>query len=739
MASTPDTAQLLEGLNAAQAAAVSAPPTPTLVIAGPGSGKTAVLTRRVAYLIREMGVPPRRIMAVTFTNKAAKEMQERIDKLLGGKVDGLQTGTFHAICARILRREAEYVGLTRDYVIYDTDDQVTLMKRVIEGANLDPKAYPPRGQLHKISNAKNELIGPAEYPSGTYADQLTRDLYERYQDALRMANAVDFDDLLMKVVLLFQQNPAVLTRYKSYYDHILVDEFQDTNTAQYAMLKLLASSHCHLFCVGDPDQSIYKFRGADFRNVQRFREDFPEARMILLEHNYRSHQLILDAAMSIIDKAPDRIRKQLTTSRKEGPKIIFRESTSEDQEAQWVVEKIVELTYTKRYKLRDCAVMYRTNAQSRSLEEAFLQMRVPYRLIGATRFYSRKEIKDTIAYLKVIYNPDDDVSMERIINVPPRGIGAKTVAELRAWAGKQNQSMYRALRQIAQGVASPLSGRSSKALISFTEMVEKWQDARENATVGPLMDDVLARTGYLAFLDDGTPEGQDRIDNVKELSKLAHEGNYTLGEFLTEISLVSDVDTTDESGDAAVLLTLHAAKGLEFPVVFIVGMEEGVLPHQRALDDPEQMDEERRLIYVGVTRAKDLLHLTWTFMRSSYYGDSMRAIPSRFLGEIPQTLTTGSALPARARGITEREGYQRATTWNIPMPPNKPRTAAPASERAAKFHSGQRVSHPVFGEGVVIASKVRGDDEEVDIKFDQQRGVKRLSAAIANLKPVNGR
>jgi DNA helicase-2/ATP-dependent DNA helicase PcrA len=721
--------ELLKGLNAAQAAAVSAPPGPTLVIAGPGSGKTAVLTRRVAYLIREMGVPPTRIMAVTFTNKAAKEMLNRIEGMLGGQTKGLTAGTFHAICARILRREADSVGLTRDYVIYDTEDQIAVMKRAIEEAGLDPRQNSPRGQLARVSSAKNELIGPAEYPTGSYPDRITRDLYERYQDILQFSNAVDFDDLLMKTVLLFRRNAAVRKRYQGYYDHILVDEFQDTNTAQYTLLRLLASEHCHLFCVGDPDQSIYKFRGADYRNVNRFRQDYPNVNLILLEQNYRSHQLILDAAMAIINKNVDRIRKELTTTRQEGPRLVLRESVNEVDEAQFVVEKIAELVYLGKYKLRDCAVMYRTNAQSRSLEEAFLEAHLPYRLVGATRFYSRREIKDLLAYLKVIHNPDDEVSMERIINVPPRSIGAKTVAELKSWAGKRNQSIFRALDAMAHGAESPFSSKASRALADFHAMIDKWQDAKDQTWVGPLLDDVLNRTGYLAYLDDGTEEGEDRVANVRELSALAYsQEGLTLGEFLAEVSLVSDADTQDDSADAAVLLTLHAAKGLEFPVVFIVGLEEGMLPHQRALDDPEQMDEERRLIYVGLTRAKDMLFLTWAFRRLAY-GDSMKAMPSRFLAEIPPHLTTGSPLPSHAIARYEREGYQRATTWTIPTPtPGAKRT----EQRLNRFHSGQRVRHAKFGDGIVIASKVRGDDEEVDISFPNY-GIKRLSANIANL------
>src|SRR5258708_27587727 len=553
------TSELLVGLNQAQREAVSTPPGPTLVIAGPGSGKTAVLTRRVAYLIQQMGVPPFKIMTVTFTNKAAREMSERIQKLMNADTRGITMGTFHATCARILRREAKHVGLRPDYVIYDTDDQTALMQAVIEANNRDPKRYHPRGQLSKISNAKNELIGPMEYPSGNYADQITGEIYQRYQEQLHLNNAVDFDDLIMLTVLLFEKHPEVLEQYQDRYEHILVDEFQDTNTAQYRLLKLLAGKAAHLFCVGDPDQSIYKFRGADYRNINRFQKDYPGAKLILLEENYRSHQIILDAAMAVIDKNPDRIRKQLTTSRQEGPKIVLRDLSNEDDEARFIVEKIVELVYTGQYQARDCAVMYRTNAQSRSIEEGFLAAHMPYRLVGATRFYGRREVKDLLAYLKLIHNPDDEVSLDRIINVPPRSIGAKTMAELKAWASKRGQTMFRAIEAIRDGVTSPFSGRAAKALAEFGALVQSWRELKEKNGVGPLLDDILMRSGFGAYLNDGTQEGQDRVENVKEFSALAYNsGEMPLADFLAETPLVADADTRTSNPNAPALPTLHA-------------------------------------------------------------------------------------------------------------------------------------------------------------------------------------
>src|SRR5258708_2075935 len=435
--------------------------------------------------------------------------------------------------------------------------------------------------------------------------------------------------------------------------------------------------------------------------------------------------------MSIIEKHPDRIRKQLTTTRQEGPKITLRDLANEDDEANFIVEKIVELEYTKQYKPKDCAVMYRTNAQSRAIEEGFLRARLPYRLVGATRFYGRREVKDLLAYLKVIQNPDDQVSLERIINTPPRSIGAKTIAELKAWSAKRGQSMFSAILAIRSGVESPFTGRAAKALTDFAALNESWQAIKEATPVLPLLDDVITRSGFATYLEDGTKEGKDRLDNVRELSTQAYKsGEMPLVDFLPETVLDSDVNTRTNDANAPMLLTLHAAKGLEFSVVFIAGLEEGILPHQRALDDPEQMDEERRLMYVGLTRAKDMLFLTWAFRRS-VYGTGDRSLPSRFLTEIPGKLTTGSALPKHATSNAEREGYRRTTTWETQsnVPPRSPRPV----ERDRRFRSGQSGRHAKFGEGIVINSKVRGDDEEVEVIFEKERGVKRLSANIANL------
>lgn len=715
---------LLEGLNKEQREAVSAPPGPTLVVAGPGSGKTSVLTRRVAYLIQEVGVKPGQIMAVTFTNKAAREMQERIERLLGERVRGVTVGTFHAICARILRREAAQIGYTPNYTIYDTDDQIALIKQAMLQLNLDPKRNSPYGQLNKISAAKNELITPEEYVASTPPEKVTQQIYAAYQQLLRLSGAMDFDDLLMQAVILFRQNPETLRRYQSYYKHILVDEFQDTNTAQYQLVRLLAGAHQNLFVVGDPDQSIYRFRGAVPKNVQDFRRDYANVNMIRLGENYRSHQLILDAATAVIRHNDDHIPITLTGQRQQGPRIIFQNSMTEDQEAQYIVEKIA-LYVRQGYHPRDCAVMYRVNAQSRSIEEAFVRAGLPYRLVGGTRFYSRKEVKDVLAYLRLVYNPDDVVSLRRIINVPPRGLGEKTIQQLEKWAASRNESMFTAIHALAQGEPGPFSARAEKALIDFAALIETWDQSKTTTPVAALLDDVLARTRYVDFLNDGSQEAEDRIENINEFRGLALDyGDAKLNDFLEEVSLMADADNRNDDADAPTLLTLHAAKGLEFAIVFIAGLEEGILPHQRALDDDDQMAEERRLMYVGITRAKDVLHLIWVMRRSMYGGSGDYLMPSRFLSDIPHELTEGSPLPTRAAWGHSQQAYQQATTWTMPVQA-KPRRP----EREPRYRSGQHVTHAKFGEGIVIASAFRSDVEELDIRFlDKKYGFKKIAA-----------
>lgn len=729
---------LLHGLNPQQARAVQAPDGPVLVLAGPGSGKTRVLTHRVAYLVEQRRAWPRQILAVTFTNKAAREMRERLDKLLGAtRANELTLGTFHAICARWLRRDAPEIGLNRDFVIFDDDDQQQLMKRVLQEMNIDDKRYKPSAVLNAISNAKNELITPDQYAPPTYWHEMVRRVYPRYQELLRLSNGLDFDDLLLEVVRLFDQHPEILARYQERYHHLLVDEFQDTNTAQYVMLRQLAAQRRNLFCVGDEDQSIYKWRGADYRNIQRFREHFPDFTEIVLEQNYRSTQTILDAARGVIDKNVQRTRKNLFTERSGGTAITIYEAYNQDDEAQYVVDSIQKLVRSKQYALPDFAVFYRTNAQSRAIEDAFIRSGLPYRLVGGVRFYARREIKDVLAYLRLIHNPHDAVSLARVINVPPRGIGAKTLDALDALSRKSGRSAYQIISELAAKDAPALSGltaRSRAALIGFAQLLDRWIDSKQRGeNVAALIDLILKDSGYRSYLDDGTDEGKDRLDNVKELRTVAADytravGDDPLAEFLEDVALVADVDALNGTVDAPVLMTLHSAKGLEFPVVFITGMEDGLLPHSRSLEDPDEMAEERRLCYVGITRAKDRVILTYAFRRS-LWGSSDVSTPSRFLNDIPRQLISSTASYAGAK--PKAAMIERAATWNLPT------VKAPEPAHQPAFRAGQRVKHATFGEGVVIETRLERNDEEVTVAF-KKAGIKRLLASFANLQKLPG-
>ena len=709
---------LLDTLNIQQVNAVTASDGPVLVLAGPGSGKTRVLTFRAAHLVLDRDIAPWRIMAVTFTNKAAREMRDRLDGLLGPeRARQLTLGTFHATCARILRREAEAAGISPSYVIYDADDQLKLVKQVLRELNLDEKRYAPRGVLGSISRAKNDLLTPNAYPVKVYYAEVVKRVYERYQQLLNTYGGLDFDDLLMVTVQMLQGNPDVLARYQERYRHVLVDEFQDTNQAQYALLSLLTAQHNNIFCVADEDQSIYAWRGADYRNIRRLRDDHPDLLTILLEQNYRSTQTILDAAQAVIRHNADRTEKVLFTERGTGPKISLHAAYDQDEEARFVVDTIAELVASEGNSPADFAVMYRTNAQSRALEDAFMRAGLPYRLVGGTRFYSRREIKDLIAFLRLAHNPLDRVSMERVINVPPRGIGQKSVEMLVSEADTRRTSMHAVMCDLPDECAS----RSRRALMAFIDMLQGWIAAQASMIVAQLIDRILEDTRYADFLRDGTEEGEDRWANVLELRNVAAEyEELTLVEFLADVALVSDVDSLAEEVDAPTLLTLHSAKGLEYPVVFITGLEEGILPHSRSFDDPDQMAEERRLMYVGVTRAKDRLFLTHAFVRTRY-GGSEASVPSSFLDDIPSGAVSGEGGRSRDRA-TPRVAAPR---W----------PAADSTSVQQRFRAGQRVRHARFGEGLVIESRVRGDDEIVAVAFEGA-GLKRLMVGLAPLESV---
>jgi len=721
---------VLDSLNPQQRKAVAARSGPVLVLAGPGSGKTRVLTQRVAYLIAEQRVPPYRIMAVTFTNKAATEMQNRVEKLLGrDATQGMWLGTFHAICARLLRREAALLPIEANFAIFDEDDQERLVKAIVRDFNLDPKLYRPSSMLGAIGNAKNELILAEGYPVATYRDEVVKRIYVEYQKRLVANNAVDFDDLLVYAAHLLEQTPAVRQKYSERLEHVLVDEFQDTNLAQYTIIKHLSSTHNNLFVVGDPDQSIYRWRGADWRNVQRFEQDFPDALVILLEQNYRSRQTILDAAMGVIDRAANRRRKQLFTERGAGEKVFYYEASDDYAEASFVVDSIVQLVASRQLEPGDCAVMYRTNAQSRLLEEAFLQARLPYRLVGAQRFYGRREVKDVIAFLRLVHNPADEATLDRIINVPPRGVGDKTLLALHAVARQNQISAGRVLLDLARGSDSPywakFLGRSVIPLADFGASLVNWIAAAPSLTVPELFDRILKDLNYKAFIDDESEEGEDRWENVQELRRLALDyTNRTLEEFLENVALVSDQDTIKDDLNAPTLLTLHAAKGLEFGAVFITGLDDGILPHSRSFDEPEEMEEERRLLYVGITRAKDRLYLVRSLRRGGR-GYAEETLPSRFLDDIPDSLLVG-----RATSRTSAGGPRRRPAETLWRDPSARTWSAPAIE--IRYRAGTRVRHPMWGEGIVLNSRIQDADEIVDVVFEGV-GLKKLAASIANL------
>jgi DNA helicase-2/ATP-dependent DNA helicase PcrA len=1080
----------LDKLNKQQRSAVTAGNGPVLVVAGPGSGKTRVLTQRIAYLIAVEGVRPWQILAVTFTNKAAKEMQERVKRLLPDQaIEGIMLGTFHSICARILRREAEHLPIESNFVIFDSDDQERIVKSVIRELNINEKLYRPASVHAAISRAKNELIGPDEYPTTTYRDEIVKRVYIEYQKRLVASNAVDFDDILVYTARLLEDLPSVRDKYAQRFRHVLVDEFQDTNLAQYSLVQQLASHHKNIFCVGDPDQcfpadtkiqtpngqkkienlkigddvlaasgrgsimtsrvlhigkrtfkgnlvktvtrkgyvikatpnhivfsrlgmnpglhyvylmyrkdkgyrigiasharsdgiqlkvglqvrsnqenatkmwvlkvctdrneahyweayfsttygipttvfhvrgrrmrmsqeyidrlfneidtdlnanqlmtdlgmdlryphytpqgtfrnivnlryfgdgriteespwhahrvdlwssdpklakqlttlgynprirsrdnwrvginrlqyddiqesaqklseaadgaeivvgaflvdkgdsplaqkfnlmpashlhpsmivaiekdgkiiedeivevshepyqgtvydievenlhnyiangmvvhnSIYAWRGADWRNIQRFEQDFPDAQTILLEQNYRSRQTILDAAMGVIKRAKNRKHKQLFTDRGTGEKIFFYEAPDDYAEAAFVVDGIAQLVASRQYEPGDCAVMYRTNAMSRLLEEAFLQARLPYRLVGAQRFYGRREVKDIISFLRLVHNPADEASLDRIINVPPRGIGDKTLTTLHMAARQNNLQPGMVLIDLARGADSPywsaFTGRASLSLSDVGGMLANWRIAAQSLTIPELFDRIISDINYKQYIDDESEEGEDRWENVQELKRLALEySTRTLDEFLENIALISDQDTISE-GNVPTLLTLHAAKGLEFGVVFLVGLDDGILPHSRSFDEPEQMEEERRLLYVGITRAKDKLYLIRSIQRGGR-GSPEETFPSRFLDDIPADLLVGKTRTGRPM-----RGAASETKWSLHT---KPTTA---STIEARFRAGTRIRHSSWGEGIVLDSKIQDDDEIVDVVFESV-GIKRLSASLANLKII---
>jgi DNA helicase-2/ATP-dependent DNA helicase PcrA len=654
-------------------------------------------------------------------------MEDRLAKLVSASVKDITLGTFHAICARILRQDGKAIGIDPKFVIYDDDDQISLLKRALQDLSLDPKQYAPRALQSSISSAKSAMQGPDDIRGRSYFEEITQRVYERYQKLLTDSSALDFDDLLMKTVLLFQKNPEVLKRYQARYLHIQVDEFQDTNLVQYELIKLLAGEYRNICVVGDPDQSIYSWRSADIRNILNFEKDFPDAKVVLLEQNYRSTQVILDAASHVIAANKERKAKGLWTENEKGELPCVIETYSEEEEAQWVINEIDKLIRSDGMKAGDFAVMYRTNAQSRVLEEAFIRYGMPYKLVAGTRFYERREVKDIIAYLRLVQNPNDAVSLMRVINVPQRGIGERSLDELTRWSRDQGLNEYRALQLLAESKESnlelPFSARTVKVLAGFAVMIEDFIEKSKELQLVQLFDHVVEKSGYKQYIT-GLVDGEDRWENVLELRGVAQDykdlpPEQGLSAFLEGVALVSDVDSLPDKLDTVTLITLHQAKGLEFPVVFMVGMEDGILPHYKSIDDPSQLEEERRLCYVGITRAQKRVYLVRAFRRH-LMGSSAVNKPSRFLADIPLNLI------ARG-GVTAKEDEWSSKGIDAAEKAIKPNEDLPT------FKAGEHVKHDQFGEGVVVNYHKIKNDAEVVVAFDGA-GVKRFLLSFAKIE-----
>ncbi|WP_160724253.1 DNA helicase PcrA [Bacillus sp. USDA818B3_A] len=750
------TDKLLNGLNPEQQSAVKATDGPLLLMAGAGSGKTRVLTHRIAYLIVEKRVNPYNILAITFTNKAAREMKERIGKMMGGAAEEIWISTFHSMCVRILRRDIDRMGFNRNFTILDTTDQQSVIKAILKDKNLDPKKNDPRAILGSISSAKNELIDPEEYEktAGGYFEQTVSDVYKEYQKRLRKNQALDFDDLIMMTIQLFKRVPEVLEYYQRKFQYIHVDEYQDTNRAQYMLVQMLASRFRNLCVVGDSDQSIYRWRGADIANILSFEKDYPNATVILLEQNYRSTKRILLAANKVIENNLNRKKKDLWTENPEGNKLVYYRADSEQGEAQFVAGKIKELTRDNNRQLSDIAILYRTNAQSRVMEEVLLKSNIDYSIVGGIKFYDRKEIKDMLAYLRLISNPDDDISLQRVINVPKRGIGSSSLDKIADFAAQHDISMYQALESVELLGLSP---KITKAAAQFRDLIGNYTNMQEFLSVTELVEEVLDKTGYREMLKaEKSLEAQSRLENLEELLSVTKNfenasEDKSLVAFLTDLALVADIDSLDEDGekaDSITLMTLHSAKGLEFPVVFLIGMEEGVFPHSRSLMEEAEMEEERRLAYVGITRAEQTLFLTNAQMRTLFGRTNMNPA-SRFISEIPEDLIEGveSEKPAAGRtfGAGGRSfgsqgtafGSQRAT-FTTPAAPRKP-VMRPVSAGASGgeelgWKVGDKAEHGKWGIGTVVSVKGQGEGTELDIAFPSPVGIKRLLAKFA---PIN--
>jgi DNA helicase-2/ATP-dependent DNA helicase PcrA len=755
---------ILDGLNPEQRAAVTHGAGPLLIFAGAGSGKTRVLTHRIAFLIRDLDVAPRAILAVTFTNKASKEMKGRLARLVGEPaLADLWVGTFHAFCARLLRREGPNVGLDRGFAIYDEGDQRALLRQAMADGGFSEKLFSPGVIGNAISGAKNELRGPADLANGATSqlDRVAAIVWPRYEALLRENNAVDFDDLLVLPNRLFETSDHALEVWQDRFDHILVDEYQDTNRAQYVLLRYLAGFKQNLCVVGDDDQSVFSWRGADVRNILDFERDYPNATIVKLEQNYRSTQRILDAAHSVVRHNAARKEKKLWTDQRGGSAVIVIEAYDQHHEAELIAREIEKLRREGVVSgAKDVAILYRTNAQSRAIEDVFRSFGLSYQVVGGVSFYSRREVKDVLAYLRILRNPMDSVALGRILNTPPRGIGPKGQAELMAFARERGIPPVDALVQAEQGSGIPK--RQAAAMAAFGRTIARIRDELDLRDLPEIVDEVISATGYGGYLKDGTDEGEERLANVLEIRSLAQEfiglpRDEQLASFLEEVALVADVDELAESKPAATLITLHAVKGLEFPVVFLTGMEEAVFPHKRSLDDEAQLEEERRLCYVGITRAMQRCYLTYA-KRRMLFGRTNENPPSRFLLELPaQGVEVRGKIETAERDIWEdldwergRARYEERRTerragvfaglpsdWGgrEPTVAQVNRAARVAASGDPRFRAGDKVRHASFGEGIVVTSNPRADDEEVTVAFPA-KGVKKLMASFAGLTKI---
>ena len=740
---------VLQGLNPPQRDAVQTVDGPLLIIAGPGSGKTRVITHRIAHLVDVNDVWPHRIAAVTFTNKAAREMRDRLQRLVGPRAHSLTVGTFHAFCARLLRDHGETVGLSPNYSIYDSDDQLALLKEAMQLAELDPKNHPPRAVQSVISRAKSQLMDAhaLRRNASDYFEEVSGRVYHHYEELLARNAAVDFDDLLLKAVQTLQTADAVREHYQQRYRYLMIDEFQDTNIAQYRLSQLLTGPDHNICVVGDPDQSIYSWRNADIRNILSFQQDYPEARTIALEQNYRSTGTILEAAKSLISVNGIRLDKDLFTENPRGAPVVVHEAYDADEEAAYVISEIERLVRREPIKAGDCAVMYRVNAQSRALEEACLQLGLKYRLVGGVRFYRRREVKDLLAYLHFLQNPLDEINLSRLINVPPRGIGAKTLQDLRRWAQGNDLALYPAMQQVAAAkyarTASPvrLAPRAVNAIAAFVTLADRLIALAQRAPVVQLIDLVLEESGLRHHIQNSDDSPDERWDNLQEVRQLAQEFNAEdppngLASLLERVSLVADVDSYEDAEDSLTLITLHQAKGLEFPVVFITGLEEGLLPHSRSMDSQAELEEERRLCYVGITRAQEKLYLLRAFRRG-VMGSNRPTIASRFLAEIPTSRLIAASQPdnwpsSPHAGVSQGRRARVVTQDPWRQPSTQPEAESP---RRPLLKVGDNVRHRVFGEGVVLEYVATATDYEVTVEF-ADAGQKRLLLSLAPLEKL---